>query len=93
MADGKDKSCLVDLRVVPNASKDEIVGWMPDGRLKVKVHAVPEGGRANRAVEEFVAKALSLPKRAVSIEKGGTSRDKTVRVAGLSMDEVRSKII
>jgi len=81
------KSCVVDLRVVPNASKDEIVGWMDDGRLKVKVHAVPEGGRANRALAEFLAKALGIPKKAVTIETGTTSREKTVRIEGLSIEE------
>jgi uncharacterized protein len=86
------KSCLLPIRVVPNASKDVLVGWMEDGRLKIKVRAVPEGGRANRAVEEFLAKLLDLPKRAVAIEKGQSSHEKMVRIEGMTFEEARGRI-
>ncbi len=80
------------LRVVPNASRAEVVGWQADGRLKLKVSAPPEGGRANRAVEELLAGALGLPKRAVAVEKGDSSREKLLRVNGLTMEEVKARL-
>jgi uncharacterized protein (TIGR00251 family) len=85
-------SCLLSLRVVPNASRGEVVGYQADGRLKVKVAAPPEGGRANKAVCELLAEALDLPKRAVTVERGETSREKTVRIAGMDEAAVTVKL-
>ena len=72
------------VRVTPNASKDEILDLSSDaaGRsfLKLKVRAVPEGGKANRAVEKLLAKALGVPKSAVRVVTGETSRIKGVDI-------------
>jgi len=87
-----ETSCLVSVRVVPNASKNEVVGWMDDGKLKVKVAAPPEGGRANKAVCELLSEALDLPKRAVSVERGETSREKTIRVEGVQLAMLKSRL-
>ncbi len=85
-------SCLLPLRVGPNASRAEVGDWQADGRLKVKVAVPPEGGRANKAVEELLAKRLGLAKRDVSVEQGMSSREKLVRIKGLSLEEVRAKL-
>jgi uncharacterized protein (TIGR00251 family) len=73
------------IRVQPGAARDaiETIAEDADGRscLKVRVRAAPEKGRANAAVEALLAKALDLPKSAVSVEKGETSRIKTVRIS------------
>ena len=72
------------VRVTPNASKDEILDLSSDAAghsfLKLKVRAVPEGGKANRAVEKMLAKALGLPKSAVRVVTGETSRIKGVDI-------------
>jgi uncharacterized protein (TIGR00251 family) len=74
------------VRATPNASKDAVegLGEEASGRryLKVRVRAVPEKGKANAAIEALLAKALGLPKSAVSVEKGETRRIKTVRIVG-----------
>ena len=49
--------------------------------LKVRVRAAPEKGKANAAIEALLAKALGLPKSAVSVDKGETQRIKTVRIS------------
>lgn len=77
---------------MPNASRSVVVGWQSDGRLKVKVAAVPEGGRANKALAELLADALELPKRCVAVEKGEASREKMLRINGLTIEEVRGKL-
>ena len=72
------------VRVTPNASLDRVEGMVGDdaGRtyLKVRVRAVPENGKANRAVEKLLAKTLGLPKSAVRVVTGETSRIKGVDV-------------
>jgi uncharacterized protein (TIGR00251 family) len=73
------------VRAQPNASKDAVEGLGEDAAgqtfLKVRVRAVPEKGKANDAIEKLIAKALGLPKSAVSVEKGETQRIKTVRIS------------
>lgn len=69
------------IKVVPGASRSEIVGPLGD-RLKVRVAAPAEGGKANRAVIELLRKRLGVSN--VEIVAGATAREKIVRVSGLS---------
>lgn len=79
---------LLRVRVQPRASRAEIGGWRPDGALGVRVTAAPVGGRANAAVGELLAAVLGVRASAVEIVRGATARDKYVRVAGLTIDDV-----
>jgi uncharacterized protein len=76
----------VALRVTPRGGRDDIDGieTLANGRivLKVRVRAIAEGGEANRAVTELLAKALGVPKARVRILSGTTSRLKQVAVDG-----------
>ena len=69
------------VRVVPRASKTEVCGMQGDA-LKVRLQAPPVDGKANAALCAFVAEAAGLPKRAVSVVAGETSRSKTLFAAG-----------
>ena len=82
---------IVDVKVVPRAAKDEIVGWL-DGALKVRVQAPPQDGRANRAVEGLLAEALGLKKNAVTVAAGLSSARKRVEVVGLARDEILRRL-
>lgn len=84
-------SCTLAIKVIPNAPRSEIVGWLGD-TLKVKVHAPPVEGRANDELCTFLAETLGLPRRSVTLLRGDTSRQKLVRLDGLSLAEVRSKL-
>jgi uncharacterized protein (TIGR00251 family) len=75
--------------VTPRASRTAIAGWR-DGVLLVKVTAPPADSAANAAVIELIAETLDLPKRAVTIVRGDTSRQKHVRVEGMSLDAVQA---
>jgi uncharacterized protein len=76
----------VALRVTPRGGRDDIDGLetLADGRMvvKVRVRAIADGGEANRAVAELLAKALGVPKANVRILSGMTSRLKQVAVDG-----------
>ena len=72
--------------MTPRGGRDDIDGieTLGDGRpvLKVRVRAIADGGEANKAVTELLAKALRVPKAGVKILSGATSRLKQVAVAG-----------
>lgn len=74
------------LRVTPNAGADRIDGTelRDDGTavLRVRVTAVPDKGKANAAVIGMLAKALGVPKSALTLVSGDTARLKTIDVAG-----------
>ena len=76
----------VALRVTPRGGRDDIDGLetLANGRtvVKVRVRAIAEGGEANRAVVELLAKALGVPKANVRILSGATSRLKQIAVDG-----------
>jgi len=76
----------VALRVTPRGGRDDIDGveTLSDGRsvLKVRVRAIADGGEANRAVTELLAKSLRVPKARVRLLSGATSRLKQIAVDG-----------
>jgi uncharacterized protein (TIGR00251 family) len=76
----------IALRVTPRGGRDEIDGveTLANGRtvVKVRVRAIAEGGEANRAVTELLAKSLGVPKGKVRILSGVTSRLKQIVVDG-----------
>lgn len=65
--------------VQPNASRTEIVGELETG-LKIKLHAPPVDGKANEALEKFIAGRLKVPKRDVNVSHGHTSRQKLLQI-------------
>ena len=83
---------FVAVFVTPKAGIDRIDGFADDERaeLKVRVKAIPDEGKANKAVCALLAKFLGVPKSAVSVAAGHTSRHKRLEVSGLSQDEVDS---
>ncbi len=76
---------LVKIHVVPGARQTALAGLHGD-RLKVKVAAVPEKGRANEELLAFLARLLKVPQKAVHLASGATSRAKVVAVHDLSPD-------
>ena len=81
----------IAVRVVPNASRNEIVGWIGE-ELKVKLQAPPEGGRANKALTIFLCQALELTRRNITIIAGKKSRHKILEFSSLTLDELKRKI-
>jgi uncharacterized protein (TIGR00251 family) len=93
-AKGNDASapnCTLAIKAIPNAPRTEIIGWLGEA-LKVKVHAPPVEGRANEALCEFIADTLRLPKRAVTLLRGETSRQKILRIEGLASADLKTRL-
>lgn len=84
-------SCTLAIKAVPNAPRSAVVGWLGEA-LKVKVHAPALEGRANDELCEFLADALALPRRAVTVLQGDKSRQKILHISGLTLAEVRLKL-
>ena len=82
---------IINVRVVPRASKSEIVGEH-DGALKVRVNAPPIDGVANAELIKVLSKKLNVPKSAVEIISGQTSKHKQVRINGLDEKTYKSLI-
>ena len=76
----------VAVRVTPRGGRDAIDGCarLADGRavLKVRVRAIAEGGAANAAVVALLARALKLPRSALRVATGLTSRSKLIVITG-----------
>ncbi len=79
------------VKVHPRARKDAINGEVGDA-LKLALTAPPVEGRANEACIEFLAKLLRVPRSSVTIAAGETSRQKVIRVAGLSAAVVAERL-
>jgi uncharacterized protein (TIGR00251 family) len=81
----------IKVRVIPRAKRDEIGGQRGD-RLLIRLTAPPVDGAANAALCRLVARRVGVPARRVSIVRGQTSRDKLVRVEGLTEAELRASM-
>ena len=79
------------VKVHPRAKKNAITGEVGDA-LKLSLTAPPVEGKANDACIEFFAKLLRVPGSSVTIASGLSSRNKVIRVAGLSVEDLRIRL-
>jgi uncharacterized protein (TIGR00251 family) len=86
--EGKD-GCTFRVRVQPRSRRDEIAGLHGDA-LKIRLTAAPVEGKANQALQKFLARRLGVSPSAVEILAGHTSRQKQVRVTGVSADAIHA---
>lgn len=78
--------CDLAVRVIPRASKPGIAGLRQDAVL-VRLASAPVDGAANAELVDTLARSLDLPRRAITIAGGATSRTKRVHVEGLTRDD------
>ena len=81
----------LQVRLHPRAKKDAITGEHGEA-LKIALTAPPVEGRANEALIAFLAALLKVPRASVSIAAGQSSRNKVVRIAGISAAAVRQTL-
>jgi uncharacterized protein (TIGR00251 family) len=82
------------VRLTPNGGREGIDGVESDAAgdryLKARVRAVPEGGKANKALVELIAKRFGVAKSAIRLVSGETARKKILRIDG-DPEELRKK--
>ena len=78
--------------VVPNAKIDNVAGER-GGAIKIKLRAPAVDGKANAALRGFLAEQLNIPARNVALVRGHKSRDKLIRIDGLSEEDVRHRLL
>jgi uncharacterized protein len=86
-----DGGAVLLVYVTPRSGKSVVVGER-QGALWVKLAAPPVAGAANQALVELLAKQLQMPRSAVHLISGATSRQKRVRVVGLAPEEVHARL-
>jgi hypothetical protein len=70
----------IKIRVLPRSSKNEVIGEMADGTLKVKLTAPPVDGKANDSLIKLLADYFDKPKSKIKIAAGATSKNKTIEL-------------
>jgi len=90
----RDTACgaTFSIKVHPRAKKDAIAGTIGDA-LKLALTAPPVEGKANEACIRFFADVLSVPRSSVTIAAGETSRNKVIRISGLTAAQVHERLL
>ena len=86
-----DSSATLHVRVIPRARRTE-VGGRRGTALVIRLAAPPVDGAANDALTDFVARLLEVPRRSVTIAGGARSRDKCLRIADLSPQQLAARL-
>jgi uncharacterized protein (TIGR00251 family) len=84
-------TCRLTVRVLPRASRNQVVGWR-EGVLHLRLTAPPVEGAANRACVDLLAEVLGLRRAQVTLVAGERSRDKRLELSGLEEAEARARI-
>jgi uncharacterized protein len=87
----KEATVTLKVRLQPRASRDGINGLLGDA-LRVKVTAPPVEGRANKAVKKLLAEQLGIAPSQIEIIAGERSREKLLRISGISRAEMEKAL-
>jgi hypothetical protein len=87
-----DDGIVLRVKVVPGARRTQIAGVLGD-RLKVQLAAPPQAGQANRALIALLARQLEIPRQQIVLIAGHTQPHKTLRITGLTAQDVRSRLL
>jgi len=80
------------VHIVPYAKDDAVIGEHGDA-IKIKLRAPAVEGKANAALIRFLADQLELPRRAIVLERGRTSRDKLIRIDNVSDEDLYNRLL
>ena len=81
----------LNVRVIPNAKKNEFAGYR-EGELVLRLNAPAIEGKANKAATEFVSRFFGVPRSAVLLVRGERSRHKIFQIVGLESSDLERKL-
>jgi uncharacterized protein (TIGR00251 family) len=87
-----EPSATLPVRVVPRSAREGVAGC-EGGVLRIRLNAPPVEGKANESLARFLAEALGVPRRDVTLVAGGRGRNKIVRIAGMTLEAVLTALI
>ena len=87
------KGAALPVRVIPRASKNQIVEILSDQTVKIRLSSSADEKAANAELVSFLAEVLGLPKTQLEIVAGEKGRDKLVSILNISTEEVQKKIL
>ena len=90
--DGK-KGAALAVRITPRASKNEIVGALSDGTIKIRMTAAFGDDDGNEELLGFLSQVLGIDKSRIEIVAGVTGRDKLISVLDLDSETLHQKIV
>jgi len=90
--DGK-KGAALAVRITPRASKNQIVGALNDGTIKIHMMAAPTDENANDELLEFLSYVLCVDKSRIDVVAGATGRDKLISVLDMDAETLHQKIV
>jgi uncharacterized protein (TIGR00251 family) len=86
------RNSALRVHIVPHAKDDAVIGEHGDA-IKIKLRAPAREGKANAALMRFLAEQLQVPRHAILLQRGQRTRDKLVRIEGLSEADVRRRLL
>ncbi|HEY62565.1 MAG TPA: YggU family protein [Anaerolineae bacterium] len=88
-----EKGAALAIRLIPRASKNEIVKVMDDGTVRIRITAPPVEGKANRALIKYLSKILDVSQSKIEIVAGKKSKNKLISIIGLNSRTVQKMIL
>lgn len=86
-----EEGVVIHVKALAAAKKNELRG-IENGRLRIATTAAPEKGKANKAIEKFLANTLGMPARDLELMRGETHSQKTFLLRGVSLSEVTERL-
>ncbi|HSF79761.1 MAG TPA: DUF167 domain-containing protein [Anaerolineales bacterium] len=99
MSSGKSKlrggktGAAIAVRVIPRASKNEVVEVLDDGTVKIRLTSPPVEGKANQTLIKFLSGLLGLPQSKIEIVAGHKGRNKLITILGLDAETVERRLL
>jgi len=87
---GDLEKSIIKVKLIPRSSRNEVVGLMADGTIKIKITAPPVEGQANLALIKYLADKLKTPLSRIEIISGKTSHSKLISIVGISQNTINS---
>lgn len=84
--------CNLMVHISPGTRKNQVVGITSDGVTKIKILAPPVEGKANLGLRKYLSIVLTIPVSKIEIERGEKSRNKMVKITGITYDDAINRL-